>query len=349
MHKILYTVLLGIGALSVKAQSSSGHTPPFLLKNLADANLKEVSVQTSGGNISVMGVAPAEARVEVYIYSDGRNRDDLSKAEIQKKLDADYDFSITVLNNKLTAIAKPKEGHNNWRSGLSITFKVYAPMGISSTLKSSGGNIQLKNLSGGSQEFKTSGGNLDIDMVSGKIRGKTSGGNISLTDSKDDIDVRTSGGNVDAANCQGNIQLHTSGGNMSMKVMQGVIMTSTSGGNVDGEALSGEFQTQTSGGNIHLEDLSCSLSASSSGGDITVTMKSVNKYVTLTNSSGNINLQIPQGVGMDLQLSGDKVKTSKLSNFQGDVDETHVNGTINGGGVPVKVHGSSGRVSVTLR
>lgn len=348
MQKILYTLLFGIGALSVKAQSSSGHTPPFLLKNLSDANLKEVSVQTSGGNVSVVGVAPSEARVEVYIYNSGRNAD-ISKAEIQKKLDADYDFSITVLNNKLTAIAKQKEGHNNWRSSLSITFKVYAPVGVSSNLKSSGGNIQLKNLTGATQEFKTSGGNLDIDMVSGKIRGKTSGGNISLTDSKDDIDIRTSGGNVDAANCQGNIQLHTSGGNMSMKLMQGVIITSTSGGNIDGEAISGEFQTQTSGGNVNLQDLSCSLSASSSGGEITVTMKSLNKYLTLTNSSGNINLQLPQSAGMDLQLYGDKVRTSKLSNFQGDVDETHVTGTINGGGIPVKVHGSSGRVSVTLR
>jgi DUF4097 and DUF4098 domain-containing protein YvlB len=341
--------LLLAGGLSVLVAGAQSGNNPFLQKTFPRESIRQVESHTSGGNISVYGEASGQARVEVYIYSNNGRRDgDLSKEEIQKRLDAEYDLILSVDGGKLTASARSKEKNMNWRKSLSIGFKIYVPQAVSTLVRTSGGNINMKDLTG-TEEFATSGGNLDIDNLSGKIRGRTSGGNISITGSKDDIDVTTSGGNMDAEHCEGTIRLSTSGGNIHLRALKGDIHATTSGGEVDGEAIAGELRTGTSGGNVDLRDLACSVKASTSGGNINVTVKTVGKYVDLSNSSGSINLEMPQGQGLDLKIYGDRVHAGTLSNFHGVMDEKHITGTLNGGGIPVTVDGNSGNVRLTFR
>jgi hypothetical protein len=38
-----------------------------------------------------------------------------------------------------------------------------------------------------------------------------------------------------------------------------------------------------------------------------------------------------------------------MNNFRGDQDEHHIRGTMNGGGIPVKVDGNGGSVHVNFR
>lgn len=348
MRKIFFLILAGLQIRAAEAQVASGHTPPYLQKSLAGESLQRVDLQTTGGNISVAGVPAAEARLEVYVRGN-HNNEELSKEDIEKRLNELYELTISVNDHKLTAIARAKGRNMDWRKGLTITFKVFVPQAVSSVLKTSGGNISLKNLSGATQEFRTSGGNLDIDLVSGKLIGRTSGGNISLTDSKEEIDLETSGGNIEAVNCQGNIKLGTSGGNLTLRLLKGTIRATTSGGSVGGEEISGELQTSTSGGNIRMRDLSCSLSASTSAGNIDIEMRDPGKYLNLTNSGGNIALQLPKGKGMDLRLYGEEVRTSSLENFKGDSDGKHIEGSMNGGGMPIRVDNSGGRISLSFK
>ena len=346
MRKILLLLLAGLQIGAAQAQSGRA---PYLKKSLSGESLQRIELQTTGGNIAVVGVPAGEARLEVYVWGNHSNDDrDLSKDEIEKRLTEQYDLNISVNDHKLTAVAKPKVRNMNWRKGLTISFKAYVPEAVSSNLQTSGGNISLKNLTG-TQDFHTSGGNLDIDVVSGKLTGRTSGGNISLTDSKDDIDLQTSGGNIEAANCQGNIRLGTSGGNLSLRLLKGTVHATTSGGSVTGEEITGELSTHTSGGNIRLRDMSCSLSASTSAGNVDVDMKDPGKYVSLSTSGGNVSLMLPQGKGMDLKLYGEEVKASSLNNFKGQLDGKHIDGAINGGGLPVKVDNSGGRINLSFK
>jgi hypothetical protein len=95
--------------------------------------------------------------------------------------------------------------------------------------------------------------------------------------------------------------------------------------------------------------MTCSLNASTSGGHIDVTMKSMGKYLELGNSGGNIHLTLPNGQGYNLAISGDKIHTDKLNNFSGTMDNHNLEGTLNGGGVPVKVSNSSGHVTLSFQ
>jgi len=190
MKKYLAILLSGALIVSVHAQQDK---EPWLVKSLMSDAIQHVKVETTGGNISVAGV-DAEARIEVYIWP-GNSRDkNMSKEDIKKRLDEDYELTVTAENHTITAIAKPKHNFHNWNNGLSISFKVFVPHASSTDLSTSGGNISLAALSG-TQDFTTSGGNLDADHLSGHIKGKTSGGNITCSDLKDDIDLSTSGGN----------------------------------------------------------------------------------------------------------------------------------------------------------
>jgi DUF4097 and DUF4098 domain-containing protein YvlB len=312
------------------AQTYSDQSP-FQTKSLAKESFKKAEVETSGGNITVTGVPAAEAKIEVFVSPNNDRNENLSRDEIQKRLDEFYDLSISVANDKLTAIAKPKVHSMNWRRGVSVSFKLYIPQEVSTDLNTSGGDIRLSNLSGGTQDFNTSGGNLDLDHLSGKITGRTSGGNIDLRNSKEDIDLSTSGGDVKAINCQGRIKLVTSGGS------------------VNGNKIEGELSAHTSGGDVRLDGLSCSLETSTSGGNIDVSMATLGKYVRINNSGGDIDLQVPKNLGLDLRLSGDKVRVEELNNFSGRKDENEINGKMNGGGIPITVDGGSGRVSLTFK
>ena len=347
MKKFIALLFLVASGWTVKAQSSRDGLL-FLNKSLAADNIQQVEANTSGGGIQVSGVQTSEARIEVYVSGNNGRFSNLSKEDIQKRLDEDYDFSVTVSDHKLTAIAKTKRGFRDWKKSLNISFAIYVPAQVATRLSTSGGGIKLENLSG-TQEFRTSGGGLDLRQVAGHINGRTSGGGIYVADSKDDIDLETSGGGIEALRCTGKILLNTSGGGLHLKDLDGTITATTSGGGVDGDQIKGELSTHTSGGNISLSGISASLTASTSGGNIHVEMVAPVKYVKLRNSGGRIDLQVPKNTGFDLSINADKISTDALSNFNGSTKESEIRGSINGGGIPIIADAGGGRVNLSFR
>lgn len=347
MKKYLLLLALASQVSFANAQQSQENTPPYLVKPLSAEEIKFVEANTQGGSISVSGGSAADARIEVYVRGNNSN-DNLTKEEIEKRLNDDYRLTVEVVNHKLTAIAKTKHDIFNWKKSLSISFKVYVPENVSTDLETSGGSISLANLTG-KEKFSTSGGSLHVEKVSGTTIGSTSGGSIHVFNSKDDIDLSTSGGSIEAGNCSGNIRLETSGGSLRLNNLKGTIKAATSGGSASGDNIEGELSVHTSGSSIRLTNLACSLDASTSGASINVAIIKLGKYVKLGTSGGNIDLQIPQGTGVKLDIEARKIKTEGLTNFNGSQDKDRMNGTLNGGGVPVTLNTSGGQVSLSAK
>jgi len=339
--KKLLTFLLA-AALSTAAFAQTDNAP-YLTKSFTGTSVQNVLAQTSGGSITVNGVAGSEARIEVYIK--GQNNKTLSKAQIDERLAEDYTFDISASGGRLNAIATNKNKLFNWKNGLSISFKIFVPKNVSTKLNTSGGSIVMNDLNG-DHDFSTSGGSLSLDKLTGNINGNTSGGSINVANSKNQITLTTSGGSIKAQNCSGNINLNTSGGSLSLADLDGTIEANTSGGSVSASNISGELVTHTSGGSMALQNISGSLDASTSGGSITATLTKMGKYLTLDNSGGSINLKMPNQ-GLNLKLRANRIKINQLTNFSGSKDEDSVDGTVNGGGVPVKVS-TSGSITVNF-
>jgi len=355
MKKVFFiSVLFCANFLMVRASE------PFVTHAFPASSIKAIDVVTSGGYITVNGDAGSEAVVEVYV-----SRDKWSFEKIQEVLEENYTLDVKVEGGKLYAVAKSKTMNLNWnRLGLNISFKITVPRQVNSNLRTSGGSIQISNLSG-SQDFTTSGGSLTVENVSGNIVGRTSGGGITVTNTNDNIDLKTSGGSITAKDCSGkmnlktsggslhlsnlngNIDASTSGGSLHLNNLSGNIKTKTSGGSVTAKNVQGVFHTGTSGGSVNLDDISGSVDARTSGGSINVNMESVSEYVKLSNS-GNISLTLPADKGYNLKVKGSKVETSNLRDFRGNMESKSLEGTTSNGGPNIEVK-TSQRATLTFK
>lgn len=332
---------------AVFAVMASAQTSPLITKPLAEGTVSSVLSETSGGNILVTG-GTGSFKAELYAVANNSKEKNMSEQEIKERLEKDYDVKLELEGNKLIATAKPKFKSMNWKKGLSISFKIYVPKNVSTDISTSGGNIELYHVTG-NQDFTTSGGNLIVEDVAGKINGTTSGGNIIINNAKDEMNLTTSGGNIEAKQCDGKIKLITSGGNIEMIALKGNIKATTSGGNVSGDTIEGELNASTSGGNIELSGLSCNVVAATSGGDMSVSIKKLVNNVRLSNSGGNIKLDLPKNSPVDLNLYGEKIKTDQLENFSGKFEEDKIEGKLNGGGATVTVRADGGTIQLGLK
>lgn len=316
----------------------------YLTKTFKASSVKNVDVNTSGGGITVMGGATSEAKVEVYINGNGRGS--LSDSEIEERLEK-YDLNVRMDGNTLVCEAerKNKSGSWNWKNSLNISFKVYVPTKVATNLNTSGGGIKMANLSG-DLKFRTSGGGLKLEDLRGEINGSTSGGGIKMINCDDMVKVRTSGGGIIATDCDGEIDVSTSGGGIKLFNLNGNVEASTSGGGVIVEDFSGDLNTSTSGGGIKMDGMNGNVKASTSGGSISASFERPGKYISLSTSAGNIDIDVPSGKGYDLDLSGNRVRMASSSNFNGSKKDDRIQGSLNGGGTVIKARANSGSVSL---
>ena len=299
--------LLTAALLAVSVAAFAQHDKPYLTKSFPADGFKNLKVETSGGSLTVVGQQAGEARIEMYVH--GNLDNNLSGAEIKERLEKYYQVSIDKDATTLTAIARRVDnGKWNWRNHLSISFKVYVPVAVSSDLRTSGGSIDLSNLSG-DQKAVTSGGSIDLKNLKGNAVVRTSGGSIEVENITGTLDAVTSGGSIKATGNLGNSKLKTSGGSIRLA------------------SVSGSLEAHTSGGSIHA--------------DIT----GLGERLALSTSGGSIEVKMPMDKGMDLDLQGNRVQVA-MNNFNGVVEDDHVQGKLNGGGIPVSMRTSGGRVRI---
>src|ERR1700679_198299 len=141
MKTYLTLFIVACQSVVALAQDNDNQTP-YLTKSLANDAISSVVVSTSAGGISVSGQSGEPPRIEVYIR--GNNNRELSKEEIKKRLEEDYDMNIAVNGHELNATVKRKHDMNDdWRNGMSISFKIYVPEHVTTDLHTSGGGINL--------------------------------------------------------------------------------------------------------------------------------------------------------------------------------------------------------------
>ena len=240
MKKQTLIHFMALGSLAASAQNK-WNSEPYLTKALSKSAIKDVFVRTSGGSIVVDGVAPGEARIEVYINS-GDGRDNLSKAELEQRLKGNYTLEITDNNHELHATAKSKS-NLNWSKSLSISFKVYVPKAVSTNLSTSGGSLKLSQLKG-KINATTSGGSINADHIAGDLSTSTSGGSINLTQIDGGVDAATSGGGIYAQlNSVGKyVKLNTSAGDIDLSMPQQKGFNLNLKGNRVNTTLRGNFE-----------------------------------------------------------------------------------------------------------
>jgi hypothetical protein len=332
MRKTLF-LLVGVAFLSCIKGNEYSFKKEF--KVTTPVNLK---ISTSGGNISTSAFDRNDVVEVSFIVKKRGQVMKISFEELQKYADVE----ITNDNNQLEIDVEKILEHN-----VSISFDIKTPGLSSCNLNTSGGNIKLSGVNG-TQEVRTSGGNLTLDSITGKIDGRTSGGNISITNIKADIIAKTSGGGISLDNIEGKVEVNTSGGSIKITNSKFDVTASTSGGSIKLNDTQGKIDVSTSGGSMFLNNISGSIEAKTSGGSITADIVKLEEKLILKTSGGSIEANIPAGLGLDLNLSGDKVKT-QLKGFSGNANKGKIVGQMNGGGIQVVMSTSGGDVTLNYK
>lgn len=286
----------------------------------------QLSISTSDGNIDVKQTDGRDIKV-FYIV---RRKDKVLKID-RSALEKELKLEVIHNANKLTINVKYPEDYFRGFSmnRLEVGFEILTPRETASDLATSDGNISLDGLAG-DQHVRTSDGNIRITNVQGDVTGKTSDGDIHADKVNGSVKVATSDGNIDLSGIVGDIESSTSDGNISLIGVQGSASSKTSDGHIDFKDLSGSFTGSTSDGNI-------------SG-----SFSQLKGNLTARTSDGNIDITIPAKMGLDLDIKAESMNVP-LENFSGRSDKKVIQGKSNGGGIPVKLSSSDGRVSLAAR
>lgn len=337
LNSFLLLILVTFGVFAQKDTNK-----PYMVKTFTASTIKNLKMNSSGGSLSVVGTKDAEAKLEVYVYSNNSD-DNLSKEEIEERLQ-NYELSVSQDGNTIVAFAKSKMKSWNKKS-LNIAFKAYVPENVTTDIHTSGGSISVKGISGNAVG-STSGGSINVRDCKNKIALKTSGGSITANDCSGSVNLSTSGGSITANDCDGTIDLSTSGGSLTLEALKGTIKAVTSGGSITASELRGESIVRTSGGSISLRRVYGALEASTSAGSVDVEVLELGKYLNINVTAGNLSIKLPMNKGVTLDCSASKINSESLNNFSGQFDKKSIKGTLNGGGVPVKLVVNTGNLTM---
>ncbi|MFC2083749.1 DUF4097 domain-containing protein [Bacteroidota bacterium] len=221
---------------------------------------ENLDLEVTSGNVNVDVWDKNEVYVEVY-----GNR----KAEDKIR------FSFEQTDNGVEIIAKKKgSSFFNWFGidNIDLKFILKIPSEFNAYINTSGGNVQLKGLTG-EIEIKTSGGNVKTKNTEGDCYISTSGGNIELLYHTGKNNITTSGGNIELVDVTGDTEAETSGGDVVLEISDGKVYAGTSGGDVylDYTGINYGVKLSTSGGDIDLilpDDFRADANLRTSGGDI---------------------------------------------------------------------------------
>lgn len=285
----------------------------------------ELKLLTSDGFIHL--TPNSGDRVEVYFIVRKNNRYiRIDRNELERELD----LTIEQRGNQIIVEVRNRQVKwVNWRNQMDVSFEVFAPVNTSCNLRTSDGDIDMEGFIGG-QYCKTSDGDVEIYDIEGPVIAHTSDGDITVRKIEGETECHTSDGDIQAFSIMGDAYFKTSDGDIYLENVVGQTEVGTSDGSIEFYKMSGGVTGGTSDGNIDGEII-----------DLYGPLK-------LSTSDGSIEVIIPDNLGLDIYLRGEKIYTD-LINFSGNRSEHKIDGRMNGGGIPVSLSTSDGRISLKYR
>ncbi len=208
-----------------------------------------------------------------------------------------------------------------------------------------GGHINVGNIAGDAS-LRTGGGHIRAGQIGGRAALETAGGNITVAHAGNFVSVHTGGGQIDFGEVRGSVHAQTGGGGIRMMYVSGPMELESSSGSICLTRVAGALQAATSGGtitawinpdppsgggNVRLAGAS---QLASGNGDIIVFLPrnlAATIDATVTNG-GERRIEADPALHVTIQASGDG---------SGPV---HAMAVLNGGGAPLKLKTTAGKI-----
>ena len=208
-----------------------------------------------------------------------------------------------------------------------------------------GGHINVGNIVGDAS-LRTGGGHIRAGQIGGRAELDTVGGNITVAQAGSLVSVRTGGGQIDFGDVHGSVHAQTGGGGIRVMYVSGPMELESSSGSICLTRVAGALQAATSGGtitawinpdapagggNVRLAGAS---QLASGNGDIIVFLP--------RNLAANIDATVMNGGERHIEADPELHMTMQASaNGSGPL---HAMAVLNGGGAPLKLKTTGGKI-----
>src|SRR5579859_372091 len=212
------------------------------------------------------------------------------------------------------------------------------------TAFTAGGHIIARNISGDAS-LHSGGGHIRAGQIGGRADLQTDGGNITVGQAGNLVSVRTGGGQIDFGEVRGSVRAQTGGGGIRIMYVSGPMEVESSAGSICLTRVAGTVRAATAGGTITAwinPD-----APTSSGG--TVRLPGLSQ---LTSGNGDIVVFLPRNLAADIdavvesggeqRIEADPALALTMQNQRNG--PAHAMGALNGGGAPLKLRTTAGKI-----
>jgi TonB family protein len=231
-------------------------------------------------------------------------------------------------------------------------------------LETQGGHIQVQDVAGDLAAF-TAGGFVNVENVNGDASLKSGGGHIRAGQIGGRADLETDGGNITVGHAASYVAVRTGGGQIDFGEVRGSVHAETGGGGIRIIYVSGPMEVESSGGSICLTRVAGTVQAATGSGTITAWINpdapSNGGALRLTGASqlasgnGDIVVFLPRNLAANIEatvatggerrIEADPALHLSVQPMPGGAPgQVHAVAILNGGGAPLKLRTTSGKI-----
>lgn len=230
-------------------------------------------------------------------------------------------------------------------------------------LETQGGHIKVLDVAGDLSAF-TGGGYIDAGNIAGDASLHSGGGHIRAGQIGGRADLETAGGNITVAQAGNFVSVHTGGGQIDFGKVRGSVRAQTGGGGIRIMYVSGPMEVESNGGSICLTRVAGTVQAATSGGTITAWINpdapSGSGQVRLSGASqlssgtGDIIVYLPRNLaanidatvvnGSERHIEADSALRLTIQGPGNGNGPVHATAVLNGGGTPLRLRTTGGKI-----
>src|SRR6266567_687830 len=213
------------------------------------------------------------------------------------------------------------------------------------TAFTAGGHINVGNISGDAS-LRTGGGHVRAGQIGGRAELETAGGNITVAHAGNFVSVRTGGGQIDFGEVRGSVHAQTGGGGIRVMYVSGPMELESSSGSICLTRVAGALQAATSGGTITAW---INPDPPSGGGNVRLAGAS-----QLNSGNGDIVVFLPRNLAANIdatvanggehRIEADPALHLTIQPSPNGPGPIHAVAVLNGGGAPLKLKTTAGKI-----
>jgi DUF4097 and DUF4098 domain-containing protein YvlB len=281
----------------------------------------DMEVQTGSGDISVRAGSAGTVQIHAKIKAESWLTSAASRIEsIEKNPPIQQD------GNKIT-IGRVED--HELLNHISISYEIVTP-----------GETKLHATSGSGSER--------IEGITGPVETTSGSGSLRVHDIGNDVRANTGSGDVDVQNVKGSARVSSGSGGLTATGVAGSLTASTGSGSVKLEqTAAGDVDVSTGSGDVTLDHVKGSARVRTGSGSIHAEGEPTGPW-KLHTGSGEVSVKLPPAAAFDLaaETSSGTIHSDREIAVSGDVNKHELRGKVNGGGVLVELHTSSGSIQI---